>query len=160
MCPRILALALAQVGAVDSIIDTVGACLGLHLLGVDEVRCSFLPFGDGAVRGTAHGTLPVPAPATLRLMMNVPTRPGPRVSGELVTPTGAALVRALVLADALGDATEPGEPDAPCGPGELTGRFGRPPTGFVPLRVGIGAGTKDFADHPNILRLVLGEVVV
>ena len=124
------------------------------------MRCSFLPFGDGAVRGTAHGTLPVPAPATLRLMMNVPTRPGPRVSGELVTPTGAALVRALVLADALGDATEPGEPDAPCGPGELTGRFGRPPTGFVPLRVGIGAGTKDFADHPNILRLVLGEVVV
>ncbi|CAM9752036.1 unnamed protein product [Scytosiphon promiscuus] len=122
-----------EVGAIDSIIDTVGVVLALHLLGVEKVYCSALPFSEGTV-WTAHGILPVPAPATLRLLVGLPTCPGPKsAKGELVTPTGAALVRVL------------------------SSEFGRPPL-FVPRAIGIGAGTKDFDKHPNILRVILGEV--
>ncbi|CAM9495464.1 unnamed protein product [Ectocarpus fasciculatus] len=121
-----------EVGAIDSIIDTVGVVYALHLLGVEKVYCSALPMSEGTV-WTAHGILPVPAPATLRLMVGLPTCPGPKsAKGELVTPTGAALVRVL------------------------SSEFGRPPF-FTPGAVGIGAGTKDFDKHPNILRVILGE---
>lgn len=121
---------LHEVGAVDAILDVVGAMWGLELLGVERVYCGTLSLGDGTVRA-AHGVLPVPAPATLKLLEGLPVRPGPEGSGELVTPTGAALVRVL--------------------------SEGLPPATFVPSRSGFGAGTKDFPGRANALRLVLAE---
>jgi uncharacterized protein (DUF111 family) len=133
-----------EVGAVDSIVDTVGTCLALYCLGVTTVSCSRLPLGEGTV-WTDHGLLPVPAPATLRLLVGMPTCPGPPgVTGELVTPTAAALLKVLTtLAPTVGTGKLPGR--APC---------------FTIRKVGIGAGTKDFVKHPNILRLLVGDQVV
>jgi hypothetical protein len=97
--------------------------------------------GEGTV-WTDHGLLPVPAPATLLLMVGMPTSPGPPgVTGELVTPTAAALLRVLTKKDGISSIA------------------GRPPR-FVVNCVGIGAGTKDFRKHPNILRLLIGDSVV
>jgi uncharacterized protein (TIGR00299 family) protein len=121
---------LHEVGAVDAILDVVGAIWGLHLLGVTEVFCGVVALGDGTVRA-AHGVLPVPAPATLKLLEGIAVRPGPEGSGELVTPTGAALVRVL-------------------------SRGAAPPI-YVPSRSGFGAGTKDFVGRANALRIILGE---
>lgn len=127
-----------EVGAIDSIVDTVGTLLALHALRVETVSCSRLPLGQGTV-WTNHGLLPVPAPATLRLMVGMPTCPGPPgITGELVTPTAAALLRVLTKKNI---------------------KAGQPPC-FTLRRVGIGAGTKDFEKHPNILRLMLGDEVV
>jgi len=119
-----------EVGAVDALVDVVGTCVGLSRLGVREVRASALPWFTGRVR-TAHGELALPAPAVVHLMEGHPTYPSGE-SYEQVTPTGAALVRALAR-------------------GHL------PPPGFVPRRTGVGAG-----DHPggrlaNVVRLVLGD---
>jgi hypothetical protein len=122
---------LHEVGAVDAILDVMGSIWGLSELGVSRVYCGVIAMGDGSVQ-TAHGVLPVPAPATLRLLEGQAVRPGPEGSGELVTPTGAALVRVL--------------------------SSGRPPV-HVPLRSGFGAGTKQFADRPNALRIVLAEAL-
>jgi uncharacterized protein (TIGR00299 family) protein len=122
---------LHEVGAVDAILDVVGAIWGFKQLGVSEIYCSAISTGDGTVRA-AHGTLPVPAPATLRLLEGLPVRPGPEGSGELVTPTGAALVRVLAR--------------------------GEPPQSYVVRRSGYGAGTKDFPDRPNALRVILADV--
>lgn len=130
-----------EVGAIDSIVDTVGTCLALDCLGVTTVSCSRLPLGEGTV-WTDHGLLPVPAPATLRLMVDMPTCPGPpEVTGELVTPTAAALLKVLTKTTA--QSQIPGR--SPC---------------FTIRKVGIGAGTKDFSKHPNILRLMIGDNVV
>ena len=85
---------LHEVGAVDALLDVVGSVWGLTLLGVDRVYCGPIVVGDGTVKA-AHGILPVPAPATLKLLEGHVIRPGPEGAGELVTPTGAALVRAL-----------------------------------------------------------------
>ncbi|KAL9180070.1 hypothetical protein ACHAXT_008040 [Thalassiosira profunda] len=148
-----------EVGAVDSIVDTVGTLLALHHLGVDlgdgsvggrcAVTCSPLPMGEGTV-WTDHGLLPVPAPATLRLMVGMPTCPGPKgVTGELVTPTAAALLRVLTGASS----EESGKEEGYWGPTEVPGR----PPWFIPRAVGVGAGTKDFERHPNILRVILGD---
>lgn len=84
-----------EVGAVDSIVDIVGAALGFELLGIDDVYCSELPLTSGRVNA-AHGALPVPAPATLELLKTTQAvwRPVP-TEGELVTPTGAAVVATL-----------------------------------------------------------------
>lgn len=127
-----------EVGAVDSIVDTVGTLVALHYLKATSFSCSRIPLGEGTV-WTDHGILPVPAPATLRLLVGMPTCPGPQgvVTGELVTPTGAALLRALCF----GNTTS------------------RPPC-FTIRTIGIGAGTKDFEKHPNILRLLIGDDVV
>jgi uncharacterized protein (TIGR00299 family) protein len=122
---------LHEVGAVDAILDVVGSIWGLSELGIEEVRCGPLRTGDGTVRA-AHGLLPVPAPATLKLLEGHVVRPGPDGAGELVTPTGAALVRVLSA--------------------------GPPPSEYVPLASGYGAGSKDFAGRPNALRIVLAEV--
>jgi pyridinium-3,5-bisthiocarboxylic acid mononucleotide nickel chelatase len=128
-----------EVGAVDSIVDTVGTCLALYCLGVTTISCSRLPLGEGTV-WTQHGLLPVPAPATLRLLLNMPTCPGPPgVTGELVTPTAAALLKVLTTT------TMP--------PSKIPGR----PPCLTIRKIGIGAGTKDFAKHPNILRLIIGD---
>jgi uncharacterized protein (TIGR00299 family) protein len=122
---------LHEVGAVDAILDVVGSIWGLSELGVSRVYCGVIALGDGSVE-TAHGTLPVPAPATLRLLEGQAVRSGPEGSGELVTPTGAALVRVL--------------------------SEGQPPA-HVPLRSGYGAGTKEFRNRPNALRIVLAEAM-
>lgn len=121
---------LHEVGAVDAILDVVGSVWGLARLGVTRVHSGALHVGDGFVRA-AHGILPVPAPATLRLLEGLPIRPGPDGAGELVTPTGAALVRVLSQGPA--------------------------PQQYVPLRSGFGAGTKDFVGRANALRLILAE---
>lgn len=121
---------LHEVGAVDAILDVVGAIWGFERLGVERVYCGPISLGDGFV-DAAHGRLPVPAPATLRLLEGLRVRPGPDASGELVTPTGAALVRVLASGPMVGD--------------------------YTPLRSGFGAGTKEFAGRPNALRIVLAE---
>ncbi len=122
---------LHEVGAVDAILDVVGGVWGLHLLGVSRVFCGPIQLGDGFVRA-AHGVLPVPAPATLRILEGLRVRPGPDDAGELVTPTGAALARVL--------------------------SEGPPPREYVPVRSGFGAGTKEFPDRANALRLILGDL--
>jgi uncharacterized protein (TIGR00299 family) protein len=122
---------LHEVGAVDAILDVVGAMWGLERLGVDRVFCGPIALGDGTVQA-AHGSLPVPAPATLKLLEGQAVRPGPEGAGELVTPTGAALVRVLSA--------------------------GPPPASYVPRRSGFGAGTRDPHGRPNVLRFVLADI--
>ncbi|EED96330.1 hypothetical protein THAPSDRAFT_260852, partial [Thalassiosira pseudonana CCMP1335] len=140
-----------EVGAVDSIVDTVGTVLALYYLGVDlGISCSRLPLGEGSV-WTDHGLLPVPAPATLRLMVGMPTCQGPKgVTGELVTPTAAALLRVLT---GISSAQENNSSKSHWQPKAV---IGRPPC-FTPRAIGLGAGTKDFERHPNVLRLILGD---
>ncbi len=120
-----------EVGAADALVDIVGTCIGLHHLGVDEVRVSPLPWNRGTVE-TAHGTMPLPAPATAYLLEGHPSVPSEE-SYEQVTPTGAALVRTLSAGSEI-------------------------PAGFVPKAGGLGAGTYDKSRLPNVLRVVLGEV--
>mmetsp|Transcript_8239 Transcript_8239/g.15201 ORF Transcript_8239/g.15201 Transcript_8239/m.15201 type:complete len:377 (+) Transcript_8239:392-1522(+) len=143
-----------EVGAVDSIVDTVGTLIALHALNVTSVTCSRLPIGEGTV-WTAHGCLPVPAPATLLLLVDLPTCPGPLgiVTGELVTPTGAALLRALTF-HCIPPLKLPSEEQK-----RLFIQQGRPPS-FTIRKIGVGAGSKDFEKHPNILRLLLGDTIV
>ncbi|MCL4535099.1 MAG: nickel pincer cofactor biosynthesis protein LarC [Bacteroidetes bacterium] len=118
-----------EVGAVDAIVDIVGTCFGLEGLGVTRTYASALPAGHGKVR-TAHGLLPVPAPATLELMrrVNAPLRDVP-VEGEMVTPTGAALLASFAT-------------------------FAQPRMRLQ--EIGYGFGQKEFP-WPNVLRLWLGE---
>ena len=122
---------LHEVGAVDAILDVVGSVWGFEQIGVERVFCGPVSIGDGTV-ATAHGILPVPAPATLKLLEGIEVRPGPQGSGELVTPTGAALIRVLSG-----------------GPG---------PASLTPVRSGFGAGTKDPKGRPNALRIVIAEM--
>jgi uncharacterized protein (DUF111 family) len=159
--PRFVQVHFHEVGAVDSIVDTVGTLLALYYLGVNlgvddddavAVSCSPLPLGEGTV-WTAHGHLPVPAFATGRLMIGMPICPGPKgVTGELVTPTAAALMRVLSGVISGRDEIDRGTFWQP------TGVPGRPPS-MIPRAVGIGAGTKDFERHPNVLRLILGDIM-
>ena len=114
----------------DAILDVVGSVWGFALLEVSAVYCGPLQVGDGFVRA-AHGLLPVPAPATLKLLEGHPVRPGPEGAGELVTPTGAAIVRVLSQ--------------------------GGPPATFIPRRSGFGAGTRDPAGRANALRITLAD---
>lgn len=119
-----------EVGAVDSIIDIVGAAIGLEYLAVSTISAGALPLGSGFIE-TAHGRLPVPAPATAELLKGLPVH-GTAGPGERVTPTGAAIVATL--------ATDFGTVP----PMQVTG-------------IGSGGGAKDFTDVPNILRLFLGD---
>ena len=143
-----------EVGAIDSIVDTVGVIIGFHLLGITEVYCSALPMSSGTV-WTAHGLLPVPAPATLQLMQGMALVPGPKgASGELVTPTGACLIRALCGMSSLQKNNMTSSSTTPV----MVRQGVLPPPGFRLLSVGVGAGTKDFPKHPNILRILIGEI--
>jgi uncharacterized protein (TIGR00299 family) protein len=119
-----------EVGAVDSIADIVGAAIGFDLLGIGELVCSPIPPGSGHVT-IAHGRVAVPAPATAELLKGVPLAESP-VSAELTTPTGAALAATLA------------------------NQFGPLPA-FTIESIGYGAGSRDFPDHSNILRLLVGE---
>lgn len=118
-----------EVGAVDSIVDVCGAAAALHLLGDPELRSSPPPLGSGFVRAS-HGQMPVPAPATYEILKDVPVRF--EGIGELTTPTGAAILKALARIEK---------------PRELTVE-----------RIGYGVGTKDFADRPNVLRAALATL--
>ena len=140
-----------EVGAIDSIIDTVGVVIALHLLEIDAVMCSKIPLSQGTV-WTEHGLLPVPAPATLNLMRGFITTPGPKfATGELVTPTGASLLRVLCGFPSLALSPDSSSTQSPF-------QGGPPPEGFRISAIGIGAGTKEFEKHPNILRAMIGEL--
>jgi pyridinium-3,5-bisthiocarboxylic acid mononucleotide nickel chelatase len=121
-----------EVGAVDAIVDIAGACIGLDLMGVGELISSPLNVGGGRVEA-AHGTLPVPAPATAELLKGVPVYSS-GVEGELVTPTGAAIVSTLAKS------------------------FGPIPAMKVE-QIGYGAGAQDFHGHPNVARIFIGEAM-
>ena len=120
-----------EVGAVDSIIDIVGAMIGFELLGIERFFCSPLRLGSGSVN-TEHGQLPVPAPATAELLRSVPVYAG-ELEGEFVTPTGAAIVATLCE------------------------EFGPLPRMKI-TRIGYGAGSRNPDGFPNALRLLLGEI--
>ena len=121
---------LHEVAALDSIIDIVGAVFALEWFGADEIVSSPVNVGGGTVQ-ISHGTFPVPAPATLRLLTGVPVYSTGQ-QAELVTPTGA-----LIISD-------------------YASSFGTMPA-MVTHRIGYGAGTKDFGSLPNVLRVVVGE---
>ncbi len=122
-----------EVGAVDAIIDIVGTAIGLKKLGVEKVYCSPLATGKGKIK-CAHGTLSIPAPATAELLKDFPVYGSP-VKGELVTPTGAAILAAL----------SSGAGDLPRMRLESTGR---------------GAGSRIYTEIPNFLRVHIGESLV
>ena len=119
-----------EVGALDSIIDIVGSAIGFKKLGIKDVFCSHLPLGKGFVK-CSHGTIPIPAPATIELLKNIPVYQTD-TNHEMVTPTGAAVI--TTVANNFGD---------------------------MPLmkikKVGYGAGKID-NEHPNLLRIFLGEL--
>ena len=121
-----------EVGAIDAIVDIVCAAVGSESLGVDEWVCSPLNVGGGTVV-CAHGTFPIPAPATLELLKDAPVYSG-EIQKELVTPTGAAIVNVLAS------------------------RFSNFPR-MKPLKTGYGAGSRNFKGVPNVVRLTLGETV-
>jgi uncharacterized protein (TIGR00299 family) protein len=119
-----------EVGAVDAIVDIVGACVGFHVLGIEKFACSPLNVGGGTAK-MAHGVLPVPAPATANLLQGRPTYSN-GVQKELVTPTGAAIVATLC------------------------DTFGPQPSMSVSA-IGYGAGTADLEGQPNVVRIMVGE---
>jgi len=119
-----------EVGAIDAIVDIVGTAWALELLDVERCHASAIPQGRGFVRA-AHGILPVPAPATLRILEGVPVKMT-EIEAELTTPTGAALLKSLC--DTIGE-----------------------PVGIRPTRVGVATGTRELAERPNVIRAILGE---
>jgi uncharacterized protein (TIGR00299 family) protein len=119
-----------EVGAVDSIIDIIGTAWGLEHLGVGDLIVSPLPMGSGFAR-SQHGVIPVPAPATAELLKGFALRLGDGAA-EMVTPTGAAVIRALA-------------------------RSAEIPLNFEIEKIGYGAGARDLEDRPNVLRMMLGR---
>ncbi len=119
-----------EVGSVDSIIDIVGTIYALEILGIERLLVSPLPLGSGFVK-TAHGRIPVPAPATLALLKGVPVL-NSGVQQEMVTPTGAALATGLAAS------------------------FGPMPP-MVVQHVGYGVGSRELPDRPNLLRIIIGH---
>ncbi|MEI6125428.1 MAG: nickel pincer cofactor biosynthesis protein LarC [Pseudomonadota bacterium] len=119
-----------EVGAIDSIVDIVGSVIGINFLGAEKFYASSVPLGGGFVQ-CQHGTLPVPAPATLLLLKGIPVY-DPGIKAELVTPTGAAILTSLASG------------------------FGNIPPMTI-LKTGYGAGTRELKEVPNMLRLILGE---
>jgi hypothetical protein len=121
-----------EVGAVDAIIDIVGACIGIEKLGIEKIYCSPLPSGKGKIVH-AHGLLPNPSPAAAELLKGVPTYSA-GIKGELVTPTGAAII--TTLADSFGDLPR-----------------------MKVESIGYGAGTMNLP-IPNLLRIFIGEAEI
>ncbi len=121
-----------EIGGLDSIIDVTAAVIGIKTLGIEEIHSSALPVGKGFVK-CAHGVIPVPAPATLELLKNIPTYSG-GIESEMITPTGAAII------------------------GTLAKSFGERPLMKIE-RIGYGAGEKEFT-IPNLLRVSIGEKIL
>jgi pyridinium-3,5-bisthiocarboxylic acid mononucleotide nickel chelatase len=119
-----------EVGAVDSIVDIVGTCILLDQLQITKIVSSAVPVGNGYIK-IAHGIYPVPAPATLEILKGLPIK-ATAIEGELTTPTGAGILSAL------------------------SEEFGPIPSFHVDS-IGYGAGTKDFPEHPNVLRVILSS---
>jgi uncharacterized protein (TIGR00299 family) protein len=119
-----------EVGAIDSIVDTVGSAIGFDGLGIEQFWCSAINVGSGFIH-CQHGIFPVPAPATADLLRHA-TIYQKHAQTELVTPTGAAILAAVVT------------------------RFAGL-SGFAAEKIGYGAGTKQFADFPNCLRMMIGQ---
>ena len=119
-----------EVGGIDAIVDIVGSALGLEYLGIKNITSSPLPLGRGFVT-CSHGRLPVPAPATLRILQGVPVY-GTEISHELVTPTGASIIASVAQG------------------------FGALPDMTV-RAIGYGAGQRDFSERPNLLRIIVGS---
>ncbi|PGV51863.1 LarC family nickel insertion protein [Bacillus sp. AFS037270] len=119
-----------EVGAIDSIIDIIGAAILIHQLNVDSIKSSPIPVGTGRIH-IDHGVYPVPAPATLEILKGVPIEQSD-IRAELTTPTGAAII--AVLAE----------------------EFGPIPSMKI-SSIGYGAGTKTFKQHPNVLRIIIGN---
>ena len=152
-----------EVGAIDSIVDTIGTLLALHRLGIDlgdaaagrppAISCGPLPAGTGSV-WTQHGQLPVPAFAAMKLLVGLPMCPGPgaksgTVTGELVTPTGAALLRVLTGKEGI---------DTTGSRNNITGDSSHTTfPNFTPIAIGCGAGSKDFVKWPNVMRIIVGN---
>nr|WP_295970842.1 nickel pincer cofactor biosynthesis protein LarC [uncultured Bacillus sp.] len=120
-----------EVGAIDSIIDIVGTCILLEQLGITKIVSSPVPVGNGCVK-IAHGLYPVPAPATLEILKGLPIKKT-EIEGEVTTPTGAGILSAL------------------------SEEYGPIPS-FNVVSIGYGAGTKDFPEHSNVLRIILGTI--
>ncbi|MGQ9610411.1 MAG: nickel pincer cofactor biosynthesis protein LarC [bacterium] len=119
-----------EVGAIDSIIDIVGSAIGITALNIGKIYSSPLPLGGGFTK-SSHGVIPIPAPATVELLRGIPIRET-NIQSELVTPTGAAIIS--TLADGFGPIPE-----------------------MTIENIGYGAGSKDFNEQPNMLRIILGE---
>ncbi len=126
-------VAFHEVGATDSIVDMVGSCAALELLGAETITCAPLPMGNGIVNA-AHGPLPIPGPATLEVLSGSKVR-WPDEKHEMTTPTGAALMRAFTGGN-FSDAAPP----------------------MTLKSVGYGAGTARFESVPNLLRAIVGEI--
>ena len=121
-----------EIGGLDSIIDITSVVIGIKTLGIEEIHSSALPVGRGFIK-CAHGVIPVPAPATLELLKNIPTYSG-GIESEMITPTGAAII------------------------GTLAKSFGERPLMKIE-RIGYGAGEKEFS-IPNLLRVSIGEKIL
>ncbi|HSQ61129.1 MAG TPA: nickel pincer cofactor biosynthesis protein LarC [Acidobacteriota bacterium] len=122
-----------EVGAIDAIVDIVGTAWALEILDVERCHASAIPQGRGFVKA-AHGVLPVPAPATMRILEGVPVRMT-EIEAELTTPTGAALLKSLC--ETIGE-----------------------PVGIRPRRLGVATGTMDLKERPNVIRAILGDPLV
>ena len=120
-----------EVGAMDAIVDVVGACVGFEMLGIEKFYCSKIHVGSGFVK-MAHGKFPVPPPAVVELLKGAPVY-STEIEGELITPTGAAIISTVCE------------------------EFGRIPEMKIE-QTAYGAGTRDYEDFPNVLRLMIGEV--
>ena len=122
-----------EVGAVDSIVDIVSTAIALEYFGIEECRSRAVPLGNGGMIRTAHGIMPIPAPATLEILKGYPTELGP-VAAEMTTPTGAGIIKATSAGLLLNSES------------------------IEPLAIGYGAGMKHFEEIPNLLRIVIGDL--
>ena len=120
-----------EVGALDAIIDVVGACIGFEMLGIEKFVCSKIHVGSGFAK-MAHGKFPIPAPAVAELLQNVPIY-STEIEGELITPTAAAIIS--TVCDDFGNLPE-----------------------MIVEKTSYGAGTRDYDGFPNVLRLMVGKI--
>ena len=119
-----------EVGAMDAMVDVVGACVGFEMLGIEKFACSKIHVGSGFVK-MAHGKFPVPPPAVVELLQDIPIY-STDIEGELITPTGAAIIS--TVCDEFGNIPE-----------------------IKIKKTAYGAGMREYQDFPNVLRLFLGE---
>lgn len=119
-----------EVGAMDAIIDVVGACIGFEMLGIEKFACSKIHVGSGFAK-MAHGKFPIPPPAVSELLTGIPIY-STEITGELCTPTGAAIIS--TLSETYGEIND-----------------------LQTEKIGYGAGTRDYQDFPNVIRLMIGE---